>query len=412
LINDLASSSDLVQSRFGAQKLSEVKLTLWGSYEFPRPDQTVEQSQAMGVASVPRSPAMTRGLYGVVSNVASGTCSGYGEAWIPLLIMDFATRFIIVRDSREAQPFLVPAAFLTGSTYNTGLTNQLNPAGTPTNTQWFWGAPIFKRANFLVKTEGGSTLTGETTAGGLPQREDTIAWYTSALLLDEYMEPGQYYSLIVTPRAPPTTYTPAVVQTGAAERYFWRLDRTIDMINSESSLAAGKAQINFINFAEQSMTNTVNLRRRIVNNVVLTPQIWTSALSSTAAALSPAFTWNMPTAAQVADSGDYTIDHTASGADVCYNKFPTTDFTLNAGDNLDVYLFNSFGCKITNNANNLAINLCLAQSALTTSHAVNTLLDGTVVAPGPQPFFAAASTTTSSLVLLVVALFAAIAAAL
>jgi hypothetical protein len=307
---------------------------------------------------------------------------------------------------------LVSAAFLTTSDYTLSASNQQNPANTPANAQWFWGAPIFKRANFLVKTEGGSTLTGETTAAGLPVREDTIAWYTTALLLDEYMEPGQYYSLIVTPRAPPTTYTPAVVQTGASERYFWRLDRTIDMINAESSLAAGKAQINFINFAEQTMINQVNLRRRVVNNVVLTPQIQTSATSSVAAAVAPGFTWNAPPTAQVADAGDYTIDHTASGADACYNKYPTTDFTLNAGDNMDVYLFNSFGCKITNNANNLAINLCLAKSALTTSHAVNTLLDGTVVTPASQPFFAAASTTTSSLVLLVVALFAAIAAAL
>jgi len=420
MINDLAAQSNLVQGAFGSQPLKDVKLTLWGSYEFPRPDQTVEQSQIMGVATVPRTPANSRGLYGVVSAVASGTCSGYGEAWIPLLIMDFAVRFTIIRDARESNPFFV-ASTVTGVTaYNVGRNNQFNPTGTApgnvANTQWYWGAPIFKRANFLVKTEGGSVLTGETTAGGLPMRDDTIAWYESALLLDEYMEPGQYYSLIVTPPTPVGTYVPAVVQTGASERYFWRLDRTIDGLAAEASLTSDKSSINFIAFADQTMTGTVNLRRRgAVNTVTLTPTIQTGvAVSSVPASIAgPAFTWNTPATASTTDNGQYTIDHsvTTTVADPCGLKYPTLDITLNPGDNVDVYLFNTFGCKITNNANNLVTQLCLSQSALTTGHAVNPLLDGTAAAaPAPGFFTAAASTASSSILLMFVALLAVIAA--
>jgi hypothetical protein len=425
LINDLASQSDLVQGAFGSQALKDVKLTLWGSYEVPRPEQTVELGQKVGVSLVPRSPAQTRGLYGVVSTVSSGTCSGYGETWIPLIIMDYAVRHTIVRDNLDVNAYY---AGVNLAAYNSlGVNNQKNPAldTAPGFSQWFWGAPFFKRAHFLVKTESGATLTGE--SNNVPARADAVAWATSALLLDEYMEPGQYYTLIATgPSTPLTTAvtaTPNTFATGASLRYFWRLDRTIESVASGSSLAAGKANVNFVPFGNQNLRGTINFRRKGATNINLTPTIAATDSYAVAASVAStalvAFTWNAPAAPLIADAGDYTFDHTVDtnvlnnpNNDVCLNKLPgSTDVTLVSGDTIDIYLLNSYGCKINNNdANRLVVSVCKTQSALLTGHAVMTLLDGSA-APSPSPFFAgSASATTSSVALLSAALLAIIAA--
>jgi len=420
LINDLAGQTSLVQGAFGSQPLSDTKLTLWASYEYPRPSQVVDQSQNIGNNNIPTISTTSRGLYGVVSSVASNTCSGYGEVWVPVLIMDFAVRFTIVRDHTADLPDNFAAATL--SAYNSAAKNNQQDPVTANNDQWFWGAPIFKRVNFIVKTEGFSTLAGLGATQGNAVRADvdTHRWYTGAFLLDEYMEPGQYYSLVASAPTTPTPanpYVPNSIQLINVVEYSWRLDRSVDTV--ASGIQSGKSLINWIPIGRQNFFGTtVNLRQKGTTNVnlQLTPAA-TDTYRTIEAVAGATFSWNDPAATAVlgitADASTYTFDQAlAAVTSSCTTRIPgSTDVTLAAGDIVDVMILNSFGCLINNNdLNRLQVTMCKTQSALVTGHAVNTLLAGAPAAGPSQPFFAgSASSASASIAMIVAALLAVLA---
>jgi len=424
LVNDLAGQTNQVQGVFGGQALNTVKLTLWGSYELPRPSQVVEGSQVLGISTVPRIATLSRGLYGVVSSVAAGTCTGYGEVFVPVPIMDYAVRFIIVKDGPDA-PYFINGAYAgadTPPTINLPYTanpNTISPVGREATWGWFIGAPVHKRVNFIVKTDGYSTLSGLTYSNDAnPGRDITnVRWLNNALLLDTYMEPGQYYTLMVTSDiSAATPFVAYNTQTADVKsvRFYWRLDRTIDGVSSSSGLtASGKANVNWISTPIQDFAGTINLRQKGTSNVALSQTV--AALTTfMVPATTPQTAWNAPAVGISADAGDYSFDHTG-GAGVCINKIPNSnDITLAAGDIYDIFLLNTFGCSLggTTNANALTVLSCKTQSALVTSHAVNTLLDGTAPASPQGQMFASSASVASSSLALVAALIALVAALL
>jgi hypothetical protein len=431
LVNDLAGQTNQVQGVFGGQALNLVKLTLWGSYELPRPSQVVEGSQVLGMSTVPRIATLARGLYGVVSSVAAGSCSGYGEVFVPVPIMDYAVRFIIVKDSSDAPNFVNNAyagdvtTVGTADLAYTANPNTVSPIAKEATWGWFVGAPVHKRVNFIVKTDGFATLSGLAfaAAGANPSRDITnVRWLNNALLLDTYMEPGQYYTLMVTSDIAgiATPFVAYNIQTADVKsvRFYWRLDRTIDGVTSTSGLtASGKANLNWIYTPIQNFAGTINLRKKGTSNVALSQTITATAWTDTLAmvpATSPQTAWNTPAVGISADAGDYSFDHAATQTNVCINKIPNSnDITLAAGDIYDIFLLNTFGCTTgSNNANSLTVLSCKTQSALVTNNAVNTLLDGTApAAPQGQMFTSSASVASSSLAF-VAALIALVAALL
>jgi hypothetical protein len=432
LINDLSGQNNLVQGAFGAIPAKDTKLTLWASYEYPRPSQVMDLSQNMGTNNIPRVAPWSRGLYGVVSAVASASCSGYGEVFVPMLIMDFAVRFTIIRDNTQdfAQQAATTNNFVaaTGTNPNSystaGADNQKNPTLLPI-VDWFWAAPIFKRVNFIVKTEGFATLAGWSSSNTAMNAIRDVSsglrvWYDSALLLDQYIEPGQYYSIIVT--APANTFTTTGVQQSQITRFYARVDRSVDTV--ASGVPANKAIVNWIPFGTQVWTgSSVNFRQKGTSNINLVPSFavatnYVKEVSIPGTPTGAPFTWNDPATQPglTADAGDYTFDFNAvaGSASSCTTRIPgTNDLTIAVGDVWDVYVLNVYGCTNNNNdLNSLVVRTCKTQSAIVTNHAVNTLLDGAPATSTPTFFIASASSVSSSVAMIFAALLAVIAALL
>jgi hypothetical protein len=443
MVNDLQGEQSLVQGAFGATKLSMSMLSLYASYETPSPDQIVDMSQNTANRRTGNHPGFTRGLYGVLSKVSSGAVTGYGEVFVPIPIMDFALRFTIVFDLptelndqfsslNNGNAAVVPnvASYVSGNQVLSNANrrdNQQNPTAgqTGAHQQWFWGAPIFKRVNFVVKTEGFSTLSGNAIrtvrSAPVPAAPVTIpdyAWVDNGVLLDEYMEPGQYYTLIATPQAYNAIgnlpYSPSQIQIGRVVRYFWRLDKTIDQISS--GIPSGQARIQFLSFAEQTFatatTGTLTLRGKSSNsqqtNIILNAASTYAVLADRA---NVNWVWNTPSAGTQVQAGNFRFDYVpgndgvapAGVSNLCLARIPSpTDVTLNAGDNVDVFVLNAFGCVVANNDfNQLSSAIVITESAIKTGHANATLLADAAGDNNNQVFFAAAPATSASFTLIV-----------
>jgi len=318
LVNDVASQNSVVQGKFFPQKLSTTPISLWASYEIPRADQVYEQSQVIGNSVFTNHPATTEGLYPVLSNVAAGKVSGYGEVFVPLPIMDFAIRWTIVSSLDYTD---TSTASTDGKTaVKTAGKSPANPITVPLTQFWF--APVHKRVHFLLKTDGGATLTGAshdlritnpfvfpTTAARGFKAATSSATQTPAasLTVDEYLEPGQYYTIFVYPakqysntassatlinRYKNTLTTPVTAyQEPAIIRVAIRLDHTMATVATASTtgltapITSGKGLLSFVPFfhkevytpAARRSPNDITLR---AEGVAITKQDWTGGAVS------------------------------------------------------------------------------------------------------------------------------------
>jgi len=319
LVNDVASQNSVVQGKFFPQKLSTTPISLWASYEIPRADQVYEQSQVIGNSVFTNHPATTEGLYPVLSNVAAGKVSGYGEVFIPLPIMDFAIRWTIIATLDYADTITASTDGKTAAAKAVG-GSPANPITLPLTQFWF--APVHKRVHFLLKTDGGATLTGTshdlrvahpfvfptTAARGFKAATDSKTQTPAAsLTVDEYLEPGQYYTIFVYPakqysntasaatninRYKNTLTTPVTAyQEPAIIRIAIRLDHTMATVATASTtgltapITSGKGLLSFVPFfhkevytpAARRSPNDITLR---AEGVAITKQDWTTGAVS------------------------------------------------------------------------------------------------------------------------------------
>jgi hypothetical protein len=256
-------------------------------------------------------PLTTRGLYPVVTNVAANQVSGYGEVFVPLFIMDYAVRYVIR-----------PTGTLATVDEDISALTTATPAGTSTLQSWFAFAPVYKRVNFVVKTDGYATMTGVSggttgtsqTATDAAPGAQTTSWdyvfpfvgpttqgklnnvvsgnaanplYTQAQTktywlsvgqgtafvsvgIDQYVEAGEYNTYFVTaPFAVTGITTPYAYQRGAIARHWMRVDRTVDTIST--GIASGKGVLTLIPFAGQDWSGaTASVQLQSTNTVAQT----------------------------------------------------------------------------------------------------------------------------------------------
>jgi hypothetical protein len=435
LINDNAGQDSLVQGQFGPQKLSLTYLHLFAQYEFPRPEEVVEGSQIGSAATFTGHPATTEGAYPVVVNVAPNTVSGYGEVFVPLFIMDFAVRFVITADyANERTATAGTAGFAAGS--NADFTKQT----------WFQFSPVFKRVHFIINTDGFATLTGIPVASnpsgdpypfvgslqeGIPdstnvdvtKRFSLVATGNQNLLkqitLDNYVEPGQYYSIFVTANDPSAgSYTVYNWQRSSIITALWRLDGNVQ--RTSTGITAGKGLLTLVPFANNQQFNPTaapnvvsgafTLQLAGSNTVPTTTDLTTVGLNTAQAFVAT------PAAALATDnniqlspgsySWTYTLINTNNVATAtCLNNIPGPGtLTINSGDQLDVFVLNTFGClKKSNDATQLKVLFVTRQSAVATNNSPM----GSSATPAPAatrstrsylssvPFYSAASHSAS-----------------
>jgi len=364
LINDLTAQDSLVQGAFGAQKLSQTRINLWASYEVPRPEVVVEGSQVMGTQVTTGHPVTQEGLYPVVVNVAPGTVTGYGEIYVPIFIMDLAVRKEI-------------SYGVTGTAPNAVGTNDL---AYTTATTTFIYAPIYKRVHYVLKTDGGATLsarqgtdaagniyewpfvgTSQTTKAGLTasapgtgnQNGDT------AFTLDEYAEPGEYYSVIASAGALPGTSAVYAYPRSDIFSVSYRRDRTID--SNSAGIQSGKGVLNLIPFLFQNWaTTTFSLQ---LGTTTTTPTMATAGVSTAIASATTPVTYPATTPNEIQlSTGTYT--YSAAAGTTCENTIPTSanTITITDGGIYDFFVLNVFGCNI-NGPSTSKLNVVVQQRA-------------------------------------------------
>jgi len=355
LINDLTSQDSLVQGAFGAQKLSLTRINLWASYEVPRPEIVVEGSQVAGTQKTTGHPLTQEGLYPVVVNVAPGTITGYSEVYVPVFIMDFAVRKLI-----------------SASTSAAIAANDLTYAAAGTN---FIYAPIYKRVHFVLKTDGGATLSGRFGTDLLNQEWPFVGDQQSgkatvgstattnqnsntALTLDEYVEAGEYYSVFATASGL-TDKTVYAYPRSDILRVQYRRDRTIDTISS--GIPSGKGSLNLIAFGSQDWTTTTfSLQQGATSN---SPTMLTAGARTTVVAGLTPMDWTAvgPNEIQL-NVGTYTYS-AATGID-CYKTIPTvaTNIVVADGGIYDLFVLNAYGCDL-NSGGVARLNVVVQQRA-------------------------------------------------
>jgi hypothetical protein len=357
LINDLTSQDSLVQGAFGAQKLSLTRINLWASYEVPRPEIVVEGSQVAGTQKTTGHPLTQEGLYPVLVNVAPGTITGYSEVYVPVFIMDFAVRKLI-----------------STSTSTTLAANDVAYANGGTN---FIYAPIYKRVHFVLKTDGGATLSGRFGTDLLAQEWPLVGDQQSgkigvsstatgnqnsntAVTLDEYVEAGEYYSVFATASGL-TDKTVYAYPRSDILRVQYRRDRAVDTISS--GIPTGKGNLNLIAFGSQDWTTTTfSLQQAAVSN---SPTMATAGANNARAAAVTPIDWS---ATPVGNNeiqlnvGTYTYS-AATGTD-CYRTIPTvaTNIVIADGGIYDLFVLNAYGCDL-NSGGVARLNVVVQQRA-------------------------------------------------
>jgi hypothetical protein len=213
LVNDMAGWGGLVQGRFGPQKFSDTELTVWASYEQPDITRVIPGSRNMGLGTSAGSPVGSQGLYPVVAGVKAGSVSGYGEVFVPLYIMDYAVRPQIWAGcgstTLQSSGTWTRQWLDCTDSYDAigGKTNNAAEAATANflteNGVWYEGAPVFKRASFIIKTDGHSTINAFGQADNMNRRSPDsslrAACRAGTPLAFRFVEPGAFYSLYVTP---------------------------------------------------------------------------------------------------------------------------------------------------------------------------------------------------------------------
>lgn len=244
LVLDTANLPVTVAGKFGPQKLGETSISVWQSIDYALPETSADQ-----FALQPSN------LHEVIPATLPGTVTGYGEAHIPLFIMDSANSptigFSCYNDQVAAGVWTDARVSLgcsnTISTYSTLNANRyfgtqqgavadasVAATGSLMSLSTFKFSARFKRVNLYVKTDGMATLairqvTAETGAATFAkmapdQYGDNLNWAQSGAarvvsddivvnphfgfidvdgisnagaFVDRFMEPGEYYSMYI-----------------------------------------------------------------------------------------------------------------------------------------------------------------------------------------------------------------------
>lgn len=336
LINDNAGNLNFAQGKFASQRMQDIALTLWASYPMPTPIQVQEESQFIQAGCAAQSgPAFqTKGLYPVVMDVPVNTVSDYGEVHVPIFSMDYAVRSVIREIDCRATP--TPA---TVSTYRATVDDPQDPANAA-NQRWFEMSPVFKRVNFVVKTDGYSTITGRADAAGGPRKRlataDTRKTTADFLLLNEYMEPGQYYSLLSSPVADATAY--AALQLHRHSTFMWRLDRDIATVSS--GVAATVGNVRFIPIGTQDFTaQTLSISSRTSTFGPFTNTFFAAVATKTGKGA-----WTAGAASNELSLAPGSYSWTSQSTSSCTASIPSGTFTVTAGKVTEVFVLGSFAC--------------------------------------------------------------------
>lgn len=446
LVNDCAGQNGLVAGRFGAQRLAETSLTLWASYEVPRPEQVYEMSQVVGNSVWTNHPATTEGLYPVVKNVVPNSVSGYGEVFVPLFIMDYAVRFVIGANHADRA-----AVDLIGA--NGGSSTMFIAAAGPQT--WYWFAPMLKRVHFVLKTDGMATLTGRTdnlrnafpfvdalqvgknnpTFTGLDVQTTTP---NRALTLDEYIEPGQYYTIFASASntalndAGAATInfqatTPNVYQDAGAVELRIRLDRTVAKV--AEGVASGRGILTLVPFASDILAGGAAINQAFnaapfafsltQGTTQISPAIATVGVNlavAFAAGATPVD--NTIVSNLIGNAGADTTDivltagtymwSSTPGADTCLNNIPGGgSITIAEGTITDIFVLNTFACRTpapSTNPSLLKVVTAVRSSAAATGNSPSATTTTRRAAEASVPLYNAASSAAASVLL---ALFAA-----
>lgn len=370
LINDLTAQDSLVQGAFGAQKLSQTRINLWASYEVPRPEILAEGSQITGTNKVTGHPVTQEGLYPVVVNVAPGTVTGYSEVYVPVYIMDLAVR-------RQMAALDTFAAITNDLAYTQG---------------GYIFAPIYKRVHYVIKTDGYATLSARQLAGAgtdalvyeypvvstaagqmklneAPSAANDPRLYTpsSAVTVDEYVEPGEYYSIFASAgnlaAANVATTTTYAYPRSDLFTVYYRRDRTVDMISS--GITSGKGSINLISFPFQTWTATT-LNFQLASTTTTAAMASFAANTMVAASATGPVTYLATTGNELQlPAGAYT--YSTSGGTDCYTTMPTSVSSINIADQgiYDIFVLNTLGC-VVNGPSVSRLNFVVQQRAAVT----------------------------------------------
>jgi len=483
LVNDVTSQKSVVQGKFFPQKLSETPLTLWASYEVPRTELVTEQSQVIANSVFTNHPATTEGLYPVVSNVAAGKVSGYGEVFVPIPIMDFAIRWII--GAMHDIAFTSASGVVTNKVIGGSSANPFGDASaTLVPKTHFWLAPVLKRVHFVLKTDGGATLTGlsgdkrilspfvfpSTATRGFEAPAAfvdplTPATYKSiipafSLTVDEYIEPGQYYTIFAYPakqysntanaatmvnRFKNTLTTVTAYQDPAILRVAIRLDHTMASTGIQTAISSAKGLVAFVPFFHREVydgaavtvtkqdfsTGAVSFKQGSTEVLAITAAnmaatygknlavVMRSVVGNTLAdgvdsadgsgtlAATDALTVNGDTAYSAVSVGTSTLSYTLAGSN-CYTTVPSgQSITIASQTITDLFVLNAYGClEAGSDTSLLSLVPVVRASAATTGH--SPFVKRSIDMEASVPFYNSASVTHSSIFCALAALFLAL----
>eukprot|EP00295_Goniomonas_pacifica_P002397 CAMPEP_0175813126 /NCGR_PEP_ID=MMETSP0107_2-20121207/4740_1 /TAXON_ID=195067 ORGANISM="Goniomonas pacifica, Strain CCMP1869" /NCGR_SAMPLE_ID=MMETSP0107_2 /ASSEMBLY_ACC=CAM_ASM_000203 /LENGTH=335 /DNA_ID=CAMNT_0017125027 /DNA_START=23 /DNA_END=1030 /DNA_ORIENTATION=+ len=128
-------------------------------------------------------------------------------------------------------------------------------------------APRFKRCNFLVKTDGFATLQDVDQLSPGTYDAAIAGGAAKALIsfnsLDIYMEPGQFYTLYVSPRlaaartANANPNSPLSIQNGLNVQFHWTLDE--DIASVATGVNSGRANLYLVPYNAQVWTGATTI---------------------------------------------------------------------------------------------------------------------------------------------------------
>jgi hypothetical protein len=396
--------------------LSETKLSLWASFEYPRPEDSQAWTQEIGDVLVTGNPLSTRGLYPVVTNVAANTVSGYGEVHVPVFIMDFAVRQVI---GVSAVSLFTGAAAPTASMNNNA------------NRAWYAYAPMFKRVSFVVKTDGYATVAGQkgTTMplgvldlsgsggahAGYFDAAVNSASLIPSLLTDQYVEPGEFYSIFAIAN---TRTGPTKVQSDGLVRYQVRRDLSVDDVHNDLLTTTGS--VIFVPFAKSVGSDPTSGNTQVFGTVTIVGpgstgvstdrtfgnsavELRTGSIGDTLITLTTGYP-AQERAVQMTP-GTYTYSQKTAGA-TCQANLPSGSFTITAGVRTEVFVLGTEGCT-TATTSSLVTVVTQMQSATASGHAATVPSVATREARS-VPFYSAASSVSMSFSVLLVAIIAAL----
>jgi hypothetical protein len=255
--------------------------------------------------------------------------------------MDYAVRPVIRELDCRADSTVVTYTLPTDDPQN--LLSSTAADNTP-NTRWFETSPVYKRVNFVVKTDSMSTLSGNV-AVLAPQKKlaaaDTKRGLVNAFLLNEYFEPGQYYTIAAQPD--PATSTFSTIQLAGQTRFSLRLDWDIATVSA--GIAAGTGVVRVNPTLNQDFDVAAAQKLSISGRSALFGP-WTPRFVAAKATKDSKNAWIAPASSDYVAlaPGQYSYSSQFSGATTCYNTIPSGTFTVTAGGILDIFVLGSYAC--------------------------------------------------------------------